>query len=241
MHEAVLDDVTPRKVVFIYADETGKTQEYVIVAAVWVLTGRAVFVISRAIDAWKTGSPWKDREVHFSRFGKNDSSPLDEYLQVIQANREFLSFKVIAVERARTKRTIEEVVIKLHEHMLIRGTEHEVKTGRIDLPREFEVTVDEEDSLDSFNLAEMKRRVNEEYGRGLGGRAVLAEATSASSKKSNLIQLADLIAGAVNRRLNHRGDRNHKDDMADRIIDELGLVLEEEDLPGLDASALFRV
>jgi hypothetical protein len=56
-----------------------------------------------------------------------------------------------------------------------------------------------------------------------------------------MIQLADLIAGAVNRRLNHRGDRNFKDEMADQIIEELGLKLEEENLPDLDAAALFRV
>jgi Protein of unknown function (DUF3800) len=241
MHEAVVEDAAPRRVVFIYADETGKTQDYVIVAAVWVLTGYAVFTVSRAIDAWKSASAWSNREVHFSRLGKGDSVALLEYLRVIQANREFLSFKVIAIDRARTRRSIEEIVIKLHEHMLIRGTEHEVKTGRIELPREFELTVDEEDSLDSFNLEEMRRRVNDEYERSLDGKAVLASAKSASSRRSDLIQLADLIAGAVNRRLNPQEGRNHKDDMADRIIEELGLSLEEEHVPGLDAAALFRV
>lgn len=54
-----------------------------------------------------------------------------------------------------------------------------------------------------------------------------------------MILMAGLIAGAVNRRLNNRGELNYKDDMADRIIDELGLTLQEKQLPGLDAAALF--
>lgn len=144
MYDAVLEDVAPRKVIHVYADETGKTHNYVIVAAVWVLTGRAVFTISQAITKWKETSPWANREVHFSKFGKMDTEVLREYLGVIQQNREFLSFKVIAVERSKTKRKIEEIIEKLYEHILIRGAGHEIEQGRIDLPREIAMTIDEE-------------------------------------------------------------------------------------------------
>jgi hypothetical protein len=50
MEDAVIEDAAPRRIAWIYADETGKNQDFVIVAAVWVLTGRAVFDISRAIE-----------------------------------------------------------------------------------------------------------------------------------------------------------------------------------------------
>jgi hypothetical protein len=227
--------------VYIYADETGKNQKFVLVAAVWVLTAHAVFTVSRAVQLWQNNSPWAKREIHFSRFGKNDLQPLEEYLQVVNSNRAFLSFKVIAVERARTRRSIEEVVAKLHEHMLIRGAEHEVSTGRIDLPREIEVAVDEEQSLDPIALAEMKRRVSEDYDRRHGPKLVLTAVRTASSRGSPLIQLADLVAGAVNRRLNHDGDRNFKDEMADMVTDQLDLALDESDISELDATALFRI
>ncbi|MFM0392923.1 DUF3800 domain-containing protein [Paraburkholderia phytofirmans] len=62
-----------------------------------------------------------------------------------------------------------------------------------------------------------------------------------SSKESALIQLADVIAGAANRRLNFRGDRNFKDDIADRIMDVLGLQLEEGVAAEIDSAVLFKI
>lgn len=241
MLDAVIEDAAPRRVVSIFSDETGKTSEFVIVAAVWVLTGRAVFNLALAIQEWQQNSAWSKREVHFAKFGKNDFKALGEYLKVIQDNREFLSFKVIAMERAKTRRNIEEIVQKLHEHMLIRGAEHEVSSGRIDLPRNIEVTIDEEQSLDSFTLTEMQRRLAVDFDNNYNGELVLTSIQTASSRHSALVQLADLVAGAINRRLNHRGDRNVKDEMADMIIDVLGLSLEEGVLPEFDSTALFRV
>lgn len=241
MYEAVLEDSAPRKIVHIFADETGKTQEFVIVAAVWVLTGRAIFSVTQAITAWQKKSLWANREAHFAKFGKGDLETLTGYLGIIQENREFLSFKVIAVEKAKTRRSIEEVVVKLHEHMMIKGAEHEISSNRIDLPRDIELTVDEEQSLDSFTLAEMKQRIGENFQRTYDGKLTLASVQTASSRKSPLVQLADIVAGAVNRRLNPQAERNHKDEMADIIIDKLGLTLDEGDLPELDSAALFRI
>lgn len=241
MHEAVLEDVAPRRMVHIYADETGKNQDFVIVAAVWVLSGRSVFTVTQAIQAWQRNSLWCKREIHFAKFGKGDLEPLQDYLRIIQENREFLSFKLIAIKKAQTRRKIEEVVVKLHEHMLTRGAAHEISSGRIDLPREIDLTVDEEQSLDPFILSEMKQRISEEYERSYGKKLLLSTVQTASSRNSPLVQLADLVAGAVNRRLNHHGDRNIKDEMADMIIQHLELTLEETGLPELDATALFRV
>lgn len=241
MHDAVLEDIKPKRVVQVFSDETGKTQNFVIVAAVWVLSGRAVFTVSEAIKKWKEKSAWAKREVHFSKFGKMDFEPLKEYLGVIHQNREFLSFKVIAIDKSRTTRKIEEVIAKLHEHMLIRGAEHEIQQGRMDLPREVGVTLDEEQSLDPFSLAEMKRKISEEFTSSYNGELVIDAIQTVSSRTSALVQLADLIAGAVNRRLNSSGEKNYKDEMADWVIHTLDLSLSEEGVPGLDASALFRV
>lgn len=217
MHEAVLSDSAPRRVLQIFADETGKTQNYVIVAAVWILNGRAVFNITRAIQAWKDKSRWAKREIHFTKFGKGDDEPLSEYLDVIEKNREFLSFKVIAVEKSRSKRTIEEIVLKLHEHMLIRGMEHEVSSCRVDLPREIAVTLDEEQSLDAFTLSELTRQVSTVLQQKYGNQISIAKIEAVSSRHSPLVQLADVIAGAVNRRLNPQDERGHKDEMADMV------------------------
>jgi hypothetical protein len=241
MNEAVLTDASPRQLVHVYADETGKTQTYVVVSSVWVLTGRAVFTVSQAISSWKENSHWAKREVHFSKFGKRDLEPLKDYLGVIVQNREFLSFKSIAVKRAHTKRSIEDVVEKLHEHMLIRGAEHEIETKRMGLPQKIEVTLDNEQSLDSIALDELKRRVNDNYTKSYGEGIEITQVETISSRNSPLVQLSDLVAGAMNRKLNHSGDRNYKDEMADLVIQMLDLNLEEENVEGLDVSALFHI
>lgn len=241
MHEAVLSDAKPRKVVQVFADETGKNQKYVIVAAVWVLSGRAVYNVTNAITEWKKTSQWVDREVHFSRLGKNDFDILKKYLGVVLQNREYLSFKIIALEKSKTSRKIEEVVAKLHEHMLIRGIKHEVSQGRIDLPREINVTLDEEQSLDPFSLSEMKQKIQREVEKNHNNKITINSIQTISSKNSTLIQLADLIAGAANRRLNNPGDNNYKDEMADWIIHTLDLTLRNEEISELDASAMFQV
>jgi hypothetical protein len=241
MEQAVLEDAAPRHVVKVFSDETGKNQRFVSVASVWVLSGRAVFTLDQAIRKWQESSRFSGREVHFASFGRKDIDTLQEYLEVVLANREFLSFKVVAVERARTRRSIEEVVQKLHEFMLIRGAEHEVESGRMSLPREMEVVLDEEQSLDPFVLSDLKNSVasacEAKYEKSLHIESIQA----VSSRNSSIVQLADVVAGAVNRRLNHDGDRNFKDDMADMIFGMLDLNFAEEGLPGLDASALFKV
>jgi len=241
LQDAVIQDATPRRTVHVFADETGKTQTYVLVAAVWVLSGQAVFKLEQAIRNWKVQSKWGNREIHFSKFGKQDTEVLRTLLDAVNGNREFLSFKIIAFEKARTGRDIDEIVRKLHEHMLVRGAVHEVESRRIDLPREVEMTVDEEQSLDPFALAEMKQAVGVSLEQLFGDALMIQEIRSTSSRHSPMVQLADLVAGAVNRRLNHTGERGVKDDIADMVIDRFGLALGEEDVPGLDATARFMV
>ncbi|WP_145929238.1 DUF3800 domain-containing protein [Chromobacterium vaccinii] len=241
MLDAVISNPAPKNVISIFSDETGKTHDFVIVASVWVLGGRATFKIADAIKKWKENSLWAKREIHFAKFGNRDMEPLLEYLNVIASNSEFLSFKVIAVQRARTRRSIEDVVAKLHEYMLVKGAEHEVAQNRITLPREVDVTLDEEQSLDAIALEEIKNNANQSIRHRYGDQLTIAEVRTIPSQKSPLIQLADVVAGAVHRKLNFPEERGHKDEMAAAIINTLNIALETEDVPGLDVSALFKI
>ena len=117
----------------------------------------------------------------------------------------------------------------------------EISSGRMDLPREIDLTVDEEQSLDMFALAELKRRINDRYKEDFNSQLTLSEIQTTSSHNSRLVQLADVLAGTINRRLNHHGAGNFKDERADMFISKLGLPVGEGDLPGLDATALCWV
>jgi len=239
--EAVVEDKPERNVVLVFADETGKNAEFVCVAAVWVLTGYTLFKMSQAIRAWQDTSPWANTELHFTDFKKSHVIALSEYLAVVLKHREFLSFKVIAVERSTTKRPIDEIVMRLHEYMLIRGAQHEIDNNRIKLPHEIRLTVDAEQSLDTIACADIRGRVAVAYKAAYGDNLTINDVSAVSSHKSELVQLADVIAGAVNRRKNHKGDRGHKDDMADMVITQLDIQLDRDDVPNVDASTWLYV
>ncbi|MGN8139076.1 DUF3800 domain-containing protein [Paraburkholderia sp. 22099] len=242
MRDAVLGDDAPRQTLQVFSDETGKNEEHVIIGSVWVLNGRAVYDVTKAIKDWQTGSKFAKREMHFSAFGRGDLHAVDEYLNIVAANREYLSFKLMAMPKRNTRRPIEEIVQRLHEMMLVRGLRHEIESGRVGVPRHVGVTVDEEQSIDRIVLSEIRNTVAEGVERAhLDGVTLDERFNAVSSKESALIQLADVIAGAANRRLNFRGDRNFKDDIADRIMDVLGLQLEEGVAAEIDAAVLFKI
>lgn len=240
MEADVVADAASRGVVQVFADETGKTQRFVTVAAIWVLAGRAVYEVTQAVRAWQKTSVWANREIHFAKLGARDADVLQELLNVVVNHRAFLSFKVISYEREGSRRSVEDIVARLHEFMLVRGLEHEVGSARVGLPLAVTVTLDEEPSLDEIARSDLKAAVERRYDEVFEGRASVESVVSVRSHDSVLVQLADLIAGAVNRRLNHVAERGVKDDMADAIVDAFGLVDREEDI-GLDAFARLHV
>ncbi len=234
----VLTESADIPLVKVFADETGKTGRYVMVAAVWVLSGYARFRLTKAIDEWRIASGFGRREMHFSSLGKADSNHLEDFLGIVARHSEFLSFKVIGIERAKTRRPITELVARLHEYMIKRGVEHELSTGRITLPRTLEFTIDEEDSFDELAIADLKHAIEAYFGgRYPVGSVTVGEVKKANSRNSALLQLADLIAGAVNRLRNHDGDRNYKDVYAERIADAFGLDIDLRGDEDFDSAA----
>lgn len=238
----ILAEQPARSIVKVYADETGKNGKFVMVAAVWALSGIGSFKVTSAIESWRRSSSFANREMHFSKLGRTDADSLTDYLSVVKQNSEYLSFKIIGIERSRTRRTVEELVAKLHEQMLKKGALHELESGRIGLPRVIEVTIDEEDSLDAIALSEMKASIDAFFtGRFPDGSLTIGEIATASSRRSALLQLADVVAGAINRRRNHDGERNYKCEFADQIIEELNLVVEEGDDDNSDSATVLSL
>ena len=69
----------------------------------------------------------------------------------------------------------------------------------------------------------------------------MGDVASVDSKKTEIIQLADVIAGAINRRKNHAGERSFKDDMADMVINRLRIQLEPGEIPNVDATTWLSI
>jgi hypothetical protein len=240
--EAVQDDKTEINRIHVFADESGKNQEFVCVAAVWAMTGRSVFELSRAIWEWQPKSPWARKELHFTEFKKNHVAALSDYLDLVVGKRELLSFKAITFEKASTSRSVDEIVHRLHEFMIVRGVEHEIASGRISLPHGIALTVDAEQSLDDIAKADIKRNIETEFrNRYEEGSLFMGDVASVDSKKTAIIQLADVIAGAINRKINHTGERGHKDEMAEMIIGRLQIQLKPGQIPGVDATTWLSI
>jgi hypothetical protein len=240
--ESVTEDKPDINRIHVFADETGKNQDFVCVAAVWAMTGRSVFELSRAIWEWQPQSPWKGKELHFSEFKKDQVAALGDYLDLVIGKRELLSFKAITFEKATTRRPVDEIVHRLHEFMIIRGVEHELSAGRIGLPHAISLTVDAEQSLDSIARADIQRNIETTLTAKYGeGSLTIGDVAAVDSKKTEIVQLADVIAGAINRRINHIGERGFKDDMADLVIERFGIQLAKDEIPGVDATTWLSV
>ncbi len=69
----------------------------------------------------------------------------------------------------------------------------------------------------------------------------MGDVASADSKKTEIIQLADVVAGAINRKKNHTGEHGFKDDMADMVINRLQIQLEPGEIPNVDATTWLSI
>lgn len=240
MQEQVIENPAPRPAIFVFADETGKTGEWLVVGSVWILHPKTMWDLSNAITKWRTNTPFKNREIHFSRFGARDHDLLREYLGVVAQHRQYLGIKYAAVRRSGIRRPIEDAVIKLHEILLVDGLTHELETGRAQLPRFLNVVIDEEDSLDKFALRTAQDRANTSLIKSLEQRDTVEKFESLPSRQSALIQLADVVAGAVNRRMNGASNKaNYKDEMAELVFQSLGILLSDPKEEEFDATTIF--
>jgi hypothetical protein len=111
----------------IYADESGKTGDHLIVGSIWFLYGYETYRISEKIREWREQKSFKD-EFHFKNIGKYNFPLYIEIAEMISKNSNVISFKAISVERSGTK-DIQAALSQLYYHLLIRGVEHEDKTG----------------------------------------------------------------------------------------------------------------
>lgn len=220
--EVMASDNPSLPMINIFADETGKNSEYVVIGSVWIIDAVNMFKLYRRITEWKDLHQWK-KEIHFTRCGKSDVEKFKLYVDLLADNREFIGFKFVAFNKVGSSRSIESAVINLYKLLILKGVEHELKSGRITYPRIINLTIDKEDSIDSIAIEELKLQVRAQLVISHKDNVRLNEVETLDSKDGPFIQIADLISGAINRKLNHKGDWGFKDDLAEYIFEKLGI------------------
>jgi len=224
------DSVPAIKQVHVYSDESGKSQDHFVIGSVWLLQANQLAILAQKLDSWKSSNGWKGKEIHFKKLKSSDVSRFKDLIDLIHENSSYLGFKFITVKNSEVNRSQSETLIKLHELLLSKGVEHEVASKRIAPNTHIKITLDEESSLDAVALDELKGSVKAKLEHSVAKGTALEDITTVPSHKSNFVQIADLIASAVGRKLNNPDSNGDKDEVADYLMQRLSLNIESAEI-----------
>lgn len=207
----------------IYADESGKTGNFLIVGSVWVLHP------PQLLDFFNRVKEWKDRhsfngEFHFKSITENKLPLYKGFANFLVNNSATISFKAISVENSGFG-NIDDAFLRLFCLLISRGVEHEDSTRRAALPRGIQIWKDlEEAGKDKLFLARLKDELKAISQNKFDNKLAIDELWSVDSKGNILIQVADLFTSSINRVLNAQGNRGGaKDQFADYFLELLNL------------------
>lgn len=202
----------------VYLDESGKTQDNVIVGSLWYLSGIETLKIHNLVQDWKKSHGF-DGELHFQSITETKLPSYLELADLIAANSAMLSFKSLSVERRGISNT-HDALLRLSSHLLVKGIEHENQTGRAPLPRGLSVCKDaEEPGKDKIFAAELTDRMKQTAASQFQGDLFIDEFSAEDSSNNIHLQITDLFASSIGRQLNAHGERkHHKDEFADYFL-----------------------
>ncbi|PGO61132.1 DUF3800 domain-containing protein [Priestia megaterium] len=220
--------------IFVYADESGKTggEQYLIVGSVWFNDMQRHTEVQHDMRAWlaenkeeaeknKTRFP---KEFHFTEMKKNQLDIYKLFFDKVMENADMISFKAVAVKKSEIEyKSLEQSVYSLYYQLAHLGIEHEVQSGRLSLPRSICYYKDADDGSDKLHLEETKQLLRERFKSNYEEELQLEALNGMSSKTFVAVQIADLITGAVSRKLNSPEGNNHKDQFADYVLDKLNV------------------
>ncbi|MCA9420308.1 MAG: DUF3800 domain-containing protein [Nitrospira sp.] len=217
-----VEDKPEDSLISIYCDESGKTGRYKIVASLWINDGY------RFMEVWNELSSWKadkgiEKELHFTKLGGQDISNVEEFIERVICHSDALGFKAVILDSHPVKSiSPEDLNFRLHYQLIINGIEHEVQSGRFSLPRCFSMTKDKDDGADKLRLVELEQKLKIDCQAFFNQKIIIEEVKAEESHSSLFIQLADLFAASLNRKLNSPGS-NYKDEIANKVLYLLGI------------------
>jgi Protein of unknown function (DUF3800) len=219
-------------ILFIYADETGKQDKYVIVASIWILNDVAHGDLLRNLREWKTANKESEnfpKEFHFKELDNRgkDIKHYRDFFDTFIGNSEMVSFKAVAVNKQKLDRmSVSDIIKNLYTQLVRTGIEHEKSTGRISPPKQISYTKDDEGES-RYQLTQIQQDLSDMLKIQHNEDFKLNSFASLPSDRFDLLQIADLFAASLNRRYNHQTNsqtRNAKDDLTDHILNAVDLV-----------------
>ncbi|HBP87378.1 MAG TPA: DUF3800 domain-containing protein [Nitrospirales bacterium] len=217
-----VEDKPEDSLISIYCDESGKTGRYKIVASLWINDGY------RFMEVWNELSSWKadkgiEKELHFTKLGGQDIHNVEEFFERVLCHSDALGFKAVILDSHPVQGiSPEDLNFRLHYQLIVNGIEHEVQSGRFSLPRRFSMTKDKDDGADKLRLVELEQKLRTDCQAYFNQNIIIEKVKAEESNSSLWIQLADLFAASINRKLNSPGS-NYKDEIANKVLYLLGI------------------
>ncbi|WP_446011935.1 hypothetical protein [Candidatus Electrothrix sp.] len=137
--QKALEDTPSYPVYAVYADESGKTGEHLIVGSMWILNGIDTAHLVSSIEEWRKNKNFH-REFHFKKITKSNLPLYLEVLEIVKERSSALSFKALSVERKGIKNN-HDGLTHLYFNLLIHGVDHENSSGRAPLPRNIQLII----------------------------------------------------------------------------------------------------
>lgn len=202
----------------VYADESGKTDDNLVVGSVWFLHSPETATLVTDLKEWRLRRSFEE-EFHFKTITKARLPLYKELADLVAARSDTISFKAISIPRTGVG-NVRDAFVELYYHLLVHGAQHEDDSGRGPLPRRLQLCKDaEEAGYDSMLLSSVKDRLAQAGQTLFAGRLEPDEFEALPSSELDLVQIADLFTSSVSRVLNAKGERSgHKDEFADYFL-----------------------
>jgi hypothetical protein len=219
--------------IHIYADETGKTDEYLIVGSFWALDSRRQGQLKTHLISWiseqQSENPSFPSEFHFKDL-KNDGSQLavyKEFMNRVIGNGDMHSFKAVGINKTKLRRDVQKGLLdELYYQLLRMGINHEIQTGRIAYPKQISYVKDLEGNESRFHIEQMSQKIIDSLRTNYESNIRLNSLVPLDSRIERFLQVADLFTASINRVYNYQPkntNRNAKDDLAKYILELVNL------------------
>lgn len=207
----------------VYADESGKTQEHLVVGSMWFPYAEELGSLTLAVQNLKHEYGFKG-ELHFKEINANKLPFYKDLARLLSREANTFSFKAVSVERRGTGNPAS-ALRELFYVLLLNGVRHELDSGRAVLPRKLQLLKDaEEPGSDKLMLVWLKDQMDSAAVNHFDGELEPDIFMVEDSKLSVALQVTDLFTSSINRRLNATGDKTQpKDEFAKYFLDAVNL------------------
>jgi len=219
LRDEIKDDVAHDKpgppVISVHADESGKSQPFLVVGSVWGNLGPRWRVV-RALQDWKRDIGMTG-EFKFTELSKGEKlGRAQAFVKKAMEHADVIRLKACVLETKGLSGGPETQLFQLYYELAMTGVEHEIRVKRVELPRVLHIVKDADAGPDALGLPDLERRLKTACREHFKGRIQVEAVVAEPSHSSLLLQLADLFAGSVARKFNKDGDSmNAKDEFAD--------------------------